>query len=249
MASTATSLRIAAAQTFEFLEDIEGALGFLIDVMERAATEGAVLLCLPEGFLQGYLTDEQAARKHAVDLGSPAFAALLQRLPATAPMTVFGLIEVDEDRLFNTAVVVHRRTLVGRYRKMHLLGRERCFDAGRTPAVFDVEGLRFGINICYDTNFPSAARAAADLGASLIVCPANNMLKRQAAEKWLHAHNAIRGERCRETGLWLMSADVTGERDGRVSWGPTAILNPAGQVAAQLPLDRPGLLVFDLPID
>jgi len=44
-----------------------------------------------------------------------------------------------------------------------------------------------------------------------------------------------------------MSADVTGERDGLVGWGPTAVLNPAGEVVAQLPLDAPGLLVVDVP--
>ncbi|MGO7594164.1 hypothetical protein AB9E13_34105, partial [Rhizobium leguminosarum] len=57
--------------------------------------------------------------------------------------------------------------------------------------------------------------------------------------------NAVRGERCRETGLWLISSDVTGERDGRVAWGPTAVLNPEGQVVAQLPLEEPGLQVSD----
>lgn len=92
----------------------------------------------------------------------------------------------------------------------------------------------------------TAVRAAAE-GASL-PCPANNMLPLGAAEKWKHAHNAVRGERCREAGLWLMSADVTGERDECVACGPTAVLNPAREVAAQLPLDQPGLLVFDLPI-
>ena len=62
-------------------------------------------------------------------------------------------------------------------------------------------------------------------------------------------HNFARGERCRETGLWLVSADVTGERDGCISWGPTAIINPAGKVVAQLPLEKTGLLIFDIPRD
>ena len=144
--------------------------------------------------------------------------------------------------------MVHRRALIGRYRKAHLLSRERCFDAGCAPAVFQANGLRFGINICHDTNFATATRGAAALGALLILCPANNMLPQQAAQKWKHLHNAIRAERCRETGMWLISADVMGERDGCVSWGPTAVITPAGEVAAQLPLGRPGLLVFDLPI-
>jgi predicted amidohydrolase len=239
--------RIAAAQTLEFRGNVEGALRHLADIAGQALAAGVSLVCFPEGFLQGYLIDERPAREVAMDLGSSAFEGLLSRLPESGPMMVFGLIEVDDGRLFNTAVVVHRRTLIGRYRKAHLLGSEQCFDAGGAAGVFQVNDLRFGINICYDTCFATAARDVATLGASLIVCPANNMLPRKAAEKWKALHNAIRADRCRETGLWLVSADVTGERDGCVSWGPTAVLNPEGEVAAQLPLDRPGLLVFDLP--
>jgi predicted amidohydrolase len=240
--------RIAAAQTPEFLGNVEGALHHLADTAGQAHAAGALLVCFPEGFLQGYLTDEQLARPAAVDLGSSLFEDVLARLPESAPMLVFGLIEIDDGRLFNTAVVVHRRALVGRYRKAHLLSREKCFDAGCAPGVFQVNGLRFGINICNDTNFPIAAQGVTALGASLIVCPANNMMPERTAERWKDRHNAIRAERCRETGLWMISADVTAERDGCVSWGPTAVISPAGEVAAQLPLGRPGLLVFDLPI-
>ena len=164
-------------------------------------------------------------------------------------MVVMGLIEVDHGRLFNTAIVVDRGTLVGRYRKAHLLGGEQIFNAGNESPIFEIAGLRFGINICYDTSFPGAARKIADLGASLIVCPANNMHHRKAAEALKDMHNFVRGERCRETGLWLVSADVTGERDGCISWGPTAIINPAGKVVAQLPLEKTGLLIFDIPRD
>lgn len=241
------TVRIAAAQTAEFRENAETALDLVADIAARAETEGALLLCFPEGFLQGYLTDEAPARRNALDLASPAFDVVLNRLPKTGPMIVMGLIEVEKGRLFNTAIVVNRGTVIGRYRKAHLLASEQIFCAGRDNHVFEIAGLRFGINICYDTNFPEAARRVANLGASLIVCPANNMLHRKTAEALKNIHNSVRGERCRETGLWLVSADVTGERDGRISWGPTAVLNPAGEVVAQVPLEKPGLLVFDIP--
>lgn len=242
------TVRIAAAQTVEFREDVDAALSCAADLAADAEAQGAALLCLPEGFLQGYLTDETAARRYALDLASPEFQAVLSRFPKTGPIIVMGMIEVENGRLFNTAVVLDRGALVGRYRKAHLLGGEQAFEAGRDCPVFEVAGLRFGINICYDTNFPEAARKVADGGASLIVCPANNMMPRKAAETWKAAHNAVRGERCRETGLWLISSDVTGERDGRVAWGPTAVLDPAGEVVAQLPLDQAGLLAFDIPV-
>ncbi|OEO29552.1 hydrolase [Devosia insulae DS-56] len=242
------SVRIAAAQTSEYREDIGAALRCVAELAARAETTGAALLCFPEGFLQGYLVDEAAARRQALDLGSSAFEAVLEQLPRTGPMLVIGMLELEGGQLFNTAIVVQHGRLIGRYRKAHLLGAERAFTAGTDSPSFEVDGLRFGINICYDTNFPEAARQVANSGASLLLCVANNMLRRETAELFKHQHNPIRGERCRETGLWLMSSDVTGERDGRVAWGPTAVLDPTGQVMAQLPLDEPGLLIFDLPL-
>ena len=45
----------------------------------------------------------------------------------------------------------------------------------------------------------------------------------------------------------MLSSDVTGERDDRVSYGPTALLNPQGEVVAQVPLLQPGLIVEEVP--
>ncbi len=240
------TVRIAAAQTLEYRENVEAALTCALHMIRKAEAEDARLLCFPEGFLQGYLTEYEAARRAAMDLGSQAFAAVMSRLADAGPMIVMGMIEVQGEALFNTAVVIEKGKLIGRYRKAHLLKGERFFQPGTETPVFTIDGLRFGINICYDTGFSEAARKVALTGASLLVCCANNMMPRANAEKFRDMHNAARGERCRETGLWLISADVTGERDGRISWGPTAVLNPAGEVEAQLPLESPGLLVFDI---
>ena len=240
-------VKVAAAQTPEFREDIGTALAYAIDVCARAEVAGASLICFPEGYLQGYLTDEATARASALEIESAAFHRVLDQLPKTGPAIVMGLIEAEAGRIFNTAVVIAHGKVIGRYRKAHLLDGEKIFDAGNESPVFQISGLSFGINICYDTNFPEAARRIADAGGSLIVCPANNMMRRSVAMTFKDVHNAVRGERCRETGLWLLSADVTGERDGRISWGPTAVLGPTGEVAAQLPLEEPGLLVFDIP--
>jgi predicted amidohydrolase len=192
------------------------------------------------------LLDEAAARCHALDLSSPAFAQVIERLANVKTTLVIGLIELEGGLLFNTAVVVSQGKLLGRYRKTNLLERERLFTAGSDYPVFAVGELKFGINICYDTNFPEAARAVAEQGADLIVCPANNMMRRDSAEKYKPLHNSIRSRRCIETGLWLMSSDVTGARGDSVSYGPTAIIRPDGEVLAQAELLQPGMIVGEI---
>lgn len=241
-------IRIAAAQTLEYRNDVATAVSDAVEIAARAEAVGARLVCFPEGYLQGYLTEPGAARLAAIDLSSARFDAILQQFPAAGPTIVMGMIERQDDMLFNTAVVIRGGRLLGRYRKKHPLDGERAFRPGSEAPVFEVDGLTFGIAICNDTNFPETAHQVASGGASLLVCCANNMMPRARAEQYRLVHNAVRGERCRETGMWLVSADVTGARGDRIAWGPTAVLNPAGDVVAQLPLDEPGLLVFDLPI-
>jgi predicted amidohydrolase len=241
------TVRIAAAQTPEFRENMRAAIDYAATVIADASAQGASLVCFPEGFLQGYLTNEPSARQHALDINAPAFGEVLNQIPKTDAMIVMGMIEGENEKVFNTAVVLHKGAVVGRYRKTHLLKGERFFTPGSENQTFEICGLKFGVNICFDTNFSDGARQVADGGAMLLVCVANNMLRRETAEIYKDVHNAARGDRCRETGLWLISADVTGERDGRISWGPTAVLNPEGEVVAQLPLNKPGLLVFDIP--
>lgn len=241
-------VRIGVAQTPEYRNDLSEAMRHLAGVSACAEAKEVSLLVFPEGYLQGYLLTEQAIHSAALDLSSPRFRNILVRFPASGPMLVVGLIEAEAGKFYNTAVVVKAGKLIGRYRKKHLLPAERVFSPGTDCPVFEVGGLRFGISICYDTNFPDTARDIASAGASLIVCCANNMMPRARAEAYKDVHNAERANRCREANLWLASSDITGERDDMVSWGPSAIITPAGEIVAQLALDRPGLLTFDIPV-
>lgn len=213
----------------------------------RAEDQGVDLLVFPECFLQGYLVEEPHVRQHALALGSTSFAAVLRRLAPINQTLVVGVIERDGGSYFNTAAVVVRGELVGAYRKTHLMPGEFLFQPGGDYPIFDVRGVRFGINICYDLQFAEAAAQVAAQGAQLLLVPAQNMMRRAAAAFWKDRHHSIRAERVRETGLWLVSADVTGERDEyRVGYGPTEVVNPRGQIVAHVPLMTTGMAVADV---
>ncbi|NED94187.1 carbon-nitrogen hydrolase family protein [Phytoactinopolyspora alkaliphila] len=240
-------MRIGACQTAEILGDIEPALACIEDFATEADVRGVDLLLFPECFLQGYLVEEQHVHEHAVDLGSPRFGSVLRRMERFKPTLVFGVIEQDGQTYFNTAVVVTRGRLMGVYRKTHLVPGESLFHKGDAYPTFEMQGIRFGINICYDTQFAEAAAPIAAQGAQLLLVPAQNMMRRDAAHHWKHLHNTIRTERAREAGMWLVSADVTGERDEcRIGLGPTSIINPRGEVVAEVPLMTTGMAVADI---
>ncbi len=242
-------MRVGACQTPEFLGDAEAALACIEDFARQAEAESVDLLLFAECFLQGYLTDLGHLSRHALNLRSAAFAAVLTRLSVIKPVLVFGLIEEDNSRYYNSAVVVSQGSLLGSYRKTHLVTGESTFDSGRSFPVFDMHGIRLGINICYDTQFASAAAAVAAQGAQVLLVAAQNMMRRDNAEHWKDLHHQIRAQRVRETGMWLISADVTGERDEhRIGYGPTSVINPEAEVVAQVPLLRTGLAIADIPV-
>ena len=238
--------KVAVCQVPDIREDIEGSLGWIEKFTWQAEADGVSIICFPECFLQGYLSEKRLAKKYAINFISSTFKRILKQLANCKPAIVFGLIEKDDKNLFNTAVVIKEGEMMGRYRKTHLLRGEQVFKAGSEYPVFEINGLRFGINICYDTQFPESAAKLARQGAKLILCPANNMMRYETAEKYKHLHHEMRIERVNETRVWLMSADVTGKREDRIAYGPTSVINPGGKVVAQVPLMKTGMLVAEI---
>ncbi|MEM7736008.1 MAG: carbon-nitrogen hydrolase family protein [Deinococcota bacterium] len=196
--------------------------------------------------MQGYVVHEKLTSQLALELSAPAFQTILEHLSSIQATLVFGLIEACHGKLHNTAVVVRQGELLGCYRKTKLLPGEGVFEAGNEYPIFDVSNVKFGINICYDMNFSECARAVAEQGAQLLICPSNNMMRYDTAERWKNKHNISRSQRAVESGLYILSAGVTGERDGRISYGPTALINPRGEVVAQVPLLQEGMIIQEI---
>jgi 5-aminopentanamidase len=239
-------VKIATCQLPDIHEDIEKSLSIILDYAAKAEAQDAKLVCFPECYLQGYVVDKERTRQLALDLSSPEFAEILKRLSLLQLTLVIGLIEICGHKLYNTAVVVKQGKMLGRYRKTHLLPGESIFEAGNDYPVFELDGLRFGINICYDLNFSACAKAVSSQNSHVLVCPSNNMMPYENAEKWKDKHNEVRSKRALESGLWIISSDVTGEKNGRVSYGPSAAISPEGEVIAQVLLLQEGMIVQEI---
>ncbi len=239
-------MKIAACQPPDVQNDTERALSLIESHATSAHRQGAKVVCFPECFLQGYEVSPEYVASVAVDLESPEFEIILRRLEPLEPVIVFGLLEKEAGKFYNTTVVIDRGKLVTRYRKAHLVGREQAiFEAGIGCSLFEVSGVKIGINICYDLQFAESAESAVRAGAELLVCPCNNMQRLETAEQWKFRHNEIRCKRARDARVWILSSDVTGELNGRISYGSTAVIDSEGAVVAQVPWLTTGMVVVE----
>jgi len=153
-------------------------------VLEDARRAGAELAVLPE-----YLALELAAtfapaihRDLNASLAAlqplqPAWLALYADLSRELHMTIQAgtfLTEVAPARYRNRAWWFAPDGTRGYQDKLQLTGFERnagVIEGGDALHVFDIDGVRTGIAVCYDSEFPLPVRAQREAGARLLLVP------------------------------------------------------------------------------
>jgi predicted amidohydrolase len=156
-------------------------LARLAEAAAQAAGQGAGLLVCPEMFLTGYAIGPEAVRRLAepVDGSSAAQAAAIARKVGIA--LLYGYPELSPDgRVYNAALLLdsHGRRLTN-HRKTHLfsdLDRNAFSPGDSPPTVAEVDGMKVGVLICYDVEFPENVRALALAGCELVAVPTANMV-------------------------------------------------------------------------
>lgn len=135
----------------------------------------ADLIVLPELALSGYFFEDSASLKALTkSIDKLKVIETLQNIAREVQSTiVIGLSEIDSDKLYNTAYVIDHTGVIGKHRKMHLTRNEQIFDAGDKVDIINVNGVKIGIAICFETWFPEFFRTLAARGADMVVCPSN----------------------------------------------------------------------------
>ncbi|MFF4630495.1 carbon-nitrogen hydrolase family protein [Streptomyces griseorubiginosus] len=171
-------MRTALLQSSGRPGSVEGNLKVLDEAAASAAAAGAALLAAPEMFLTGYAIGDDIARlaEEADGEGADAVAEIAVRHGLAV---AYGYPERSGDTVFNSAQLISADgTRLANYRKTHLFG---CFERdhftpGEQPVVqAELGGLRVGLMICYDVEFPENVRAHALAGTDLLLVPTAQM--------------------------------------------------------------------------
>jgi predicted amidohydrolase len=236
--------RIAALQMQVVAGNVEANLARIETGVRDAAQQGAVLLVTPELAIPGYGAGSvMVALAEAPD--GPSWKRLAALSRETGVAIVAGFAERAGDSVFNSALLVDGDRPPRVYRKSHLYGPyERGLFAAEAPCapIFDHAGLKFGLLICYDVEFPENVRRLALAGAQAVLVP-TALPSSDHAEFIARKMIAVRAF---ENQVFVAYVDHCG-RDARFSYaGLSGIAAPDGSFLASAGADDEALLIADL---
>ena len=203
----------------------------------RAAAAGARLLVASELYLTGYALGERVAEL-AEPADGPGARAVAGIAAAHGLAVAYGYPERagrEDGGVYNSVQLIGPDgTRLANYRKTHLYGEfeNARFVPGDTPVVqADLDGVRVGLLVCYDVEFPEAVRAHALAGTELLLVPTALMRPYEiVAETVLPA-------RAFENQIYIAYANrcgTEGEGAGELSFtGLSCLAAPDGTVRAR----------------
>jgi NAD+ synthase (glutamine-hydrolysing) len=258
-----TRVRVALAQINATVGDLAGNARQIIESARRAHEQGARVVLTPELSLCGYPPEDLLLR--------PAFMqacaqALAECAAALAPLEGLHVVvghphqwgehgdvrskSMAVQRRFNAASVLAGGRVLATYCKRELpnyqvFDERRYFasgrDAGLDAVVFEVDGLRFGLNICEDAWFEEPAQQAKAAGAD-VLCVLNASPFHLGK---LEEREARMAALAQATGMPLLYSHLSGGQDEVVFDGASFALDAQGRVAARAPMFEEALTLVD----
>jgi len=227
-----------------------------VAAIERAAADGADLVCLPEMFNVGYFAFDAYAR-NAEPIDGPTLERIADAAAAHGVAVQAGSIVEDlaasaeagfdtpePDGLANASVFLDRAGEVqGVYRKQHLFGYDsaetQLLTPGESLPTVKFEGFTVGMTTCYDLRFPELYRQLADEGVSLVLVPSAWPYPR--VEHW----RTLPRSRAIENLAYVAAVNGAGEMADDELVGRSTVYDPWGTPIATCD-DDPELVTADL---
>ena len=228
-----------------------------LTLIDRAAEDGATVICTQELFRTTYFPQEEDDRHFelAESLTAATCKALSARAKKHGAVVVGSLFERRAPGLFhNTSVVWDADgSVAGMYRKMHIPDDPRFFEKFYfTPGDLGFRAIqtkagRLGVLICWDQWFPEAARLTALHGAEVLIYPTaiGTWIGEKEFQPVQHdAWRTMQRAHAIANGVHVAAINRVGTEGEITFWGHSFVAQPDGQVVAEAS-DVESVLVVD----
>jgi N-carbamoylputrescine amidase len=244
-------MRIALVQQHA-TEDKNDNLKRGLEAFERAAGEGAELVCYAELAFEPFYPQRRAGSR-VLDLAEPvpgpitdAFSKKAAELGAVVAINLF---EREGERTFDSSPVIDADgSLLGRTHMVHITDytcfhEQGYYTPGETGApVYATRVGPIGIAICYDRHYPEYMRALALNGAKLVIVP-----QAGSVGEWPEGlYEAEMRVAAFQNGYFTALANRVGKEELLTFAGESFVCDPAGRVVARAPSEEDAILYADI---
>jgi NAD+ synthase (glutamine-hydrolysing) len=225
------AVKAALAQIDLVVGDVAGNTAKIIEYAQRARdAEGADIIVFPELSICGYPPEDllfHAGLRHDVEA---AVAEIRDKVFGIAMLV--GFPEYEDGHIYNTCAVLQDGAVLAHYRKQLLpnysvFDEERYFTAGKEPAVFNLNGIRIGLNICEDIWRPGPIGASRAAGAECVLVINGSPFETGSQES---RENEVR-LRVSEAGIPVVYVNHVGGQDELVFDGGSFVMDADGEIA------------------
>ncbi|HPT70573.1 MAG TPA: nitrilase-related carbon-nitrogen hydrolase [Syntrophomonas sp.] len=223
---------IAAVQMASEVGNIQHNIDSILELTSQAAKAGAGFIVFPEMALQGY--SHTQANDLAVTADDPVIELLCRTASNLQITLLVGFAERSDSapKPYISQLIAFPDGTAEVYRKVHL-GRfeKEWFAAGTQFPVFNSQGVKFAVGICWDWHFPEMAAIYSLKGAEILFAPhASLSISGNRLEIWQH----YMGARAYDNSVYLAACNMCGkDRQNRNYSGGAAIWSPKGEVLTQ----------------
>ncbi len=239
-------IRIAAVVCRSRVHQIEENISQIQKWVHAAKVKGVNLICFPEMNVTGYSHLKDICRS-AQDLSDPVVQNLMDLATSQDITILAGIAEKHtENRVWASHLVLNPNGSCEVYRKVHIAPPEKdILTAGNAIPIFKTQGVKFGIQLCYDAHFPELATFLAVNGADIIFFP--HASPRGTPESKYYSWMRHLPARAWDNGVFIVACNQTGDNDNGLQFpGLSVIIGPSGDIIKKDTSGNEGLLVADL---
>ncbi len=186
------------------------------------------LLVFPEMSLTGFTMN---SKKFAEEMDGVSFQYFMQLSRKLKKHIFAGIIEKDENDIYNSLIHFDDKGIIRIiYRKIHPFSfskEDKHYKAGRETITTQINGITFGLSICYDLRFPELYRQYGKNRIDVLVNIANWPATR------INHWNILLQARAIENQCYIIGVNRVGKDSHLEYSGYSSVVNPMGKVLAQ----------------
>ena len=248
--------------------DLNANLKKAISMIERAAKQGAEVICLPELFKSKYFCQNEDIKNFrlAETIPGPSTLAVSKVAKKHKVAVVVPLFEKRTMGIYhNSAAIIDANgEIAGVYRKMHIPDDPAFYEKFYfTPGDLGFNSFRtkygdIGTLICWDQWYPEAARLTALKGASILFYPTaigwHPHEKAEHGKAQFESWQTVQRGHAIANGVYVAAVNRVGlekvdeKSPGIEFWGQSFVVDPQGKFLAQASVDKEEILMAEVDL-